>query len=237
MECGSVVRSKCPIGHAQSWRCGKGKPASCRACENEKKAREKKKEEEFLRQLKREKEQEEFASQMTKVEEELRQVREAAADARKSKEMAQSLEQRRRDLENAKRLVKSVPSATMTAGGAPAENHTPPGGALDTPVQPIVADATEPLHSQSEVQPPNSPSEADWDRQKRMENASNDAIDSLMEMTGLEEVKAQVLKIKAKIDTALRQGRNLKEERYGVVLLGNPGTGESQCSQHELNGS
>lgn len=193
--------------------------------------------EEFLRQQKREKEQEEFASQMTRLEDELRQVREAAADARKSKEMAQSLEQRRRDLENAKRLVTSVPSATMTAGGATVENHTPPEGALDTPVQPIVADATKPSHPESKLQPPNSPSEADWDRQKRMENASNDAIDSLMEMTGLEEVKAQVLKIKAKIDTAIRQSRNLKEERYGVVLLGNPGTGKHQCSQHELNGS
>ncbi len=45
-------------------------------------------------------------------------------------------------------------------------------------------------------------------------------------MTGLEEVKAQVLKIKARADTALRQNTNVKDERYGIVLLGNPGTGK-----------
>lgn len=44
---------------------------------------------------------------------------------------------------------------------------------------------------------------SEWDRQKRVDNGSNGAIDSLMEMTGLEEVKAPVLKIKATADTAL----------------------------------
>jgi hypothetical protein len=35
----------------------------------------------------------------------------------------------------------------------------------------------------------------------------------------------QVLRIKAKVDTSIRQGINLKKERLGLVLLGNPGTG------------
>lgn len=46
-----------------------------------------------------------------------------------------------------------------------------------------------------------------------------------MEMIGLEDVKAQVLKIKAKVETSIRQGNDLKNERLGLVLLGNPGTG------------
>ena len=50
-----------------------------------------------------------------------------------------------------------------------------------------------------------------------------------MEITGQEEVKAQVLKIKARADTALRQNTNMKDERYGIVLLGNPGTGKTRC--------
>ena len=224
MRCESVVRSRCPAGHAQNWRCGKGKPASCRACENEKKAREKELEEEFLRQQKREREQEEFASQMAKLEQELRQVREAAADARKSKEMEQALEQRRRDLQDAKRLVKFPTSIPITAAAATAKNLF---DRLITAAQPAVTESAEPSNSQSEPEPPTSPSEIEWDRQKRMENISNDAIDSLMEMTGLEEVKSQVLKIKARIDTAIRQNVNTKDERYGVVLLGNPGTGKS----------
>lgn len=44
-------------------------------------------------------------------------------------------------------------------------------------------------------------------------------------MIGLEDVKAQVLRIKAKVETSIRQGTDLKKERLGLVLLGNPGTG------------
>jgi hypothetical protein len=46
-----------------------------------------------------------------------------------------------------------------------------------------------------------------------------------MDMIGLEDVKSKVLKIKAKIDTVIRQGTDVKDERFGVTLLGNPGTG------------
>ena len=66
---------------------------------------------------------------------------------------------------------------------------------------------------------------AEWQRQKDQENATNPAIDAIMEMIGLEDVKNQVLKIKSKVDTALRQGTDMKKERLGLVLLGNPGTG------------
>lgn len=61
-----------------------------------------------------------------------------------------------------------------------------------------------------------------------MGNALNGAIDSLMKMTGIEEVKVQVLKIKVRADTALRQNMNMKDKRYGIVLLGNPGTGKTR---------
>jgi hypothetical protein len=67
----------------------------------------------------------------------------------------------------------------------------------------------------------------EWQRQKDQENASNPAIDKIMEMIGLEDVKSQVLRIKSKVDTSIRQGTDLKTERLGLVLLGNPGTGQS----------
>lgn len=70
-----------------------------------------------------------------------------------------------------------------------------------------------------------SPSKIEWQRQKDQENATNPAIDQIMEMIGLEDVKSQVLKIKSKVEIALRQGTDLKKERLGLVLLGNPGTG------------
>ena len=72
-----------------------------------------------------------------------------------------------------------------------------------------------------------SPSETEWKRQKELEGARNDAIDAMMKMTGLESIKEQLLRIKSKIDTAQRQNASVKAERFNIVFLGNPGTGQS----------
>ena len=51
------------------------------------------------------------------------------------------------------------------------------------------------------------------------------AISQLMELVGLEEVKAQVLAIKDKIQICGQQRVNLKKEKFHVIFQGNPGTG------------
>ena len=45
-----------------------------------------------------------------------------------------------------------------------------------------------------------------------------------MGLTGLKGVKAKILSIKAKLETVLPQGTDMKTERLGIVLLGNLGT-------------
>lgn len=72
-----------------------------------------------------------------------------------------------------------------------------------------------------------SPAKQDWEHQKRTLNARNDDIDSVMEMIGLEEVKTQILRIKAKIEVSIRQNSDMTEDRLNVVFLGNPGTGKN----------
>ena len=59
-------------------------------------------------------------------------------------------------------------------------------------------------------------SQQEWDRQKRVEGASNDAIDALVALTGLEDVKA-------KIETVRRQGTDMESERLSLALPGNLG--------------
>lgn len=76
-----------------------------------------------------------------------------------------------------------------------------------------------------------SPAEADWKHQKEYENANNEAIDSLCKMIGLESVKKEFLNIKARIDTAIRQGSDIKDQRFGAALLGNPGTGKTTVAR------
>ena len=58
-----------------------------------------------------------------------------------------------------------------------------------------------------------------------MDGVDNQHIDAIMEMTGLEKVKEQVLAIKDKIDMSARQDTSVRDERFHIVLLGNPGTG------------
>lgn len=58
-----------------------------------------------------------------------------------------------------------------------------------------------------------------------MGGQSNDALDSLVPMIGLERIKNIFLFIKSKVEVVLRQGADLSDERFSAALLGNPGTG------------
>ena len=92
------------------------------------------------------------------------------------------------------------------------------------------ADTTQSLASSYSSRQPfphkKSAAEQEWERRKCKEGASNDAIDELMELVGLEDVKEQVLAIQAKVETCKFQGTDLKKERFNIVFQGNPGTGE-----------
>ncbi|KAF9882882.1 hypothetical protein FE257_004919 [Aspergillus nanangensis] len=76
-----------------------------------------------------------------------------------------------------------------------------------------------------------SKAKADWDYQKSYYNSQSPEIDALMDMVGLESVKSKFLTIKAKVDTAVRQDVDLSRERFGTVLLGNPGTGKATVAR------
>lgn len=204
------------------------KPTSCRLCENEKLFQQKSLQEEFVRQQRREQKQRAHEAELTRLDEEIRTLRETIVDSQISKEMAQSLEQRKQDLEDARVLAGPSSRSSVNANDPPNARtpSVPCSGETVTSTNSIADDVRDSKEAGSQDEHTLSPSESEWDRQKRVDNASNSAIDSLMKMTGLEEVKAQVLKIKARADTALRQNTNMKDERYGIVLLGNPGTGK-----------
>ncbi|KAK8177442.1 P-loop containing nucleoside triphosphate hydrolase protein [Phyllosticta citrichinensis] len=71
----------------------------------------------------------------------------------------------------------------------------------------------------------------EWEYQKQYERASDRALDQLMDMIGLENLKEEFLTIKTKIDTAVRQGVAMNKERFGTALLGNPGTGKTTVAR------
>ncbi|KAF9525976.1 P-loop containing nucleoside triphosphate hydrolase protein [Crepidotus variabilis] len=77
-----------------------------------------------------------------------------------------------------------------------------------------------------------SQSKTEWERQKAVLGISNAAVDAIMGMTGLEDIKAHILALLAKIDVTKRQGASLKRERFNAVLLGNPGTGKTTVARY-----
>lgn len=64
-----------------------------------------------------------------------------------------------------------------------------------------------------------------WERMKNQGEMS-DALDRLMALEGLEDVKIQFLKIKATIDAARERKGCLRRRDLNMAFLGNPGTGK-----------
>lgn len=75
----------------------------------------------------------------------------------------------------------------------------------------------------------------EWESIKAEEGIDNEALNELMSMIGLESIKEEFLDIKSTMDTKLRQGVSLSEERLSCSLLGNPGTGKSLISPEKAN--
>lgn len=175
--------------------------------------------------------------EVAKVEEEIEQITQSIKDARLDSEQKAILAQKRLDLEAAQeRANRTQNSHQKDPLGMYNDDHPTPRNLplkISSQTSPGPATSTSGQHSKlrehikAAVEHNSSPSKTEWQRQKDQENAHNSAIDKIMEMIGLEDVKAQVLRFKAKVETSIRQGTDLRKERLGLVLLGNPGTGIS----------
>jgi len=101
-----------------------------------------------------------------------------------------------------------------------------------------------------------SPAAQEWARQKREHDQSNQYLDQLMSMVGLEEIKLHFLNVKAEIEAARRRdeeywvakgkkilkndvdkGPNTRNLNLNLVLMGNMGTGMIWCLIYGLRDS
>ncbi|KAI0597891.1 P-loop containing nucleoside triphosphate hydrolase protein [Biscogniauxia sp. FL1348] len=131
--------------------------------------------------------------------------------------------------------AKDVQSSKCNAG-PPQANPGKPSGDQASEAMSECGDDSEEIEAHSTsgdvpVSKKPSPAEEDWEHQKKYEGASNESLDKLMKMIGLESVKKQFLNIKTKVDTTIRQNTDLKDERFGAALLGNPGTGKTTVAR------
>lgn len=206
-------------------------PTSCRKCEKDAEKEERRKQKAFELKEQREKAEREYDEQMMRLNEQIELRKQAVRDERLAHERQAALQQRQKDLETATRLPNRHSLSPPQAPKQPEFiNRLPP---IKPEMQNSRSTESSRQATSSSTKPDSptvSPSKLEWERQKSVEKASNAAIDSLMDMVGLEVVKAQVLAIKAKIDVSQRQDSDVKDERFNISLLGNPGTGEARST-------
>ena len=229
MLCEHVLEFKCVKSHLQKYKCHTNQPRTCRICQRQDEGRQKELQEEVNRQAKRDQEQAEHAAKLAELDQQIRLVREKVADETAAEERAQALEQKKRDLDMARRLAQEPPNAAAkTKPEATNAQRVSSISEMATVTGPHIAGRQEKnaLMHRNEIEDMKYSPEREWDRQKRIDCDKNASIDALMNLTGLKDVKSKILGIKAKVETVQRQGTDMKNERLGVVLLGNPGTGK-----------
>ena len=205
------------------------RPLTCPKCDQEARALQQKQQKAFELQQKRNTEQREHARAIAKLEEQIELKVQARRDDQISKERADAIRQKTADLAVIKAQASRPVSSSSCLNANPQVLKQPLSHESKSLNKKSVTPSSHsrPAEQQSTLLCSKLSSEVKWQRQKDVENASNIAIDSMMEMIGLEDVKSQVLRIKAKVDATIRQTSGLKNERFNVSLLGNPGTGLS----------
>ena len=228
MECHKFVESVCSRSHRLSRPCFK-KDFTCRVCEAEDHRQEMKRQRDHKLEIEREIKQKEYARQLTELQDEIAHERRMLRLRSEQDEREKVLRQHQQDLENLRDTVKRTNDASIKG----------PSPTIAVDLASTIAathDATMSCAPNTDQTPAkdqnkagldnwNSSAGREWEHQKDFEGAHNEALDSLMAMVGLEDVKDKFLSIKSRIDTGIRQNIDMKEERFGAALLGNPGTG------------
>jgi hypothetical protein len=253
IRCQQIVEEYCPKGHLQSRKCYQPS-LPCRKCEREAAQAEEKRRKEFELQQKKESQLAEHERRLKDLQDKIDAEVQIVKDSQITQQRAQVLRQKQEDLKEAQNRATSAvaaassffsfipslsfsvsqpsqavpssngPASTPPAAGNSASSSAPVAGSHQPPNPPLQRSQTPPGNpATAKISSP----EAEWQRQKDVEGASSAAIDAVMDMIGLEDVKRQMLRIKDKIEVTQRQNTSLKDERFNVVLLGNPGTGET----------
>ena len=214
MECQEPVDSICLKKHKTKRPCHKSK-AACSTCAEEDRQQERIRKRNERLDAERDAKRAAYARQLAENQAELEHQKRILKDLREVEDSAKTLEQQKEDIASLKATAKHLEEQRQSSSTSP--KSTPTSKSPKKASQDAVADDEQDWSSAKQQ----------WQNFKRFEGAENDALDELMDMIGLEDVKDKFLSIKIEVDTAIRQGLDMANKRFGVSLLGNPGTGKS----------
>ncbi|KAJ4166175.1 hypothetical protein NW765_007402 [Fusarium oxysporum] len=205
IECFAKVERVCDKGHKTKVPCG-DKSKICVTCVKEYEDNQRRIKRDLELERKRQEQQDKYRLKLQKIEDETDHLRRAMKYESEEKKQADELKQKKEELESLRQADSNKKKMKTT------QKTSPP---------PQTAPQFDPISSAAK----------EWKNMKEVEGARNAALDKLMGMIGLESVKDQILSIKSAVDTKIRQGFSLGDERWSCSLLGNPGTGKTTVAR------
>ncbi|KAF5703877.1 NFX1-type zinc finger-containing protein [Fusarium mundagurra] len=205
IECFSKVDRTCDKGHKTKVPCG-DKSKSCATCTKEYEDNQRRIKRDLELERARQEAQDKYRLELQKIEDEIDHRRRTMKYESEEKKQADELKQKKEELEALRQAESNKKKMKATQKTSPPPQNAPH-------FDPISSAANE------------------WKNMKEAEGARNAALDKLMGMIGLESVKDQILSIKSTVDTKIRQGFSLGDERWSCSLLGNPGTGKTTVAR------
>jgi hypothetical protein len=198
MECQAIVATVCPKGHKFTRKCYDKAAVICRKCEATARAAERRRQRDHKLDQERSEKQEAYARKLAEIEHEIEHEKRLLKNQAEEEDRHNAILQKNQDLANLKARKSSalskpalvLPTVTMneTGGDTPKTQHTS-GSPRPSKSSPSDDKPTSKvIFSESEQSQPiwgTSEAKNDWEWQKQYEGAENEALDSLMAMTGL----------------------------------------------------
>ncbi|KAG0645114.1 NFX1-type zinc finger-containing 1 [Hyphodiscus hymeniophilus] len=214
MECPVLVQFVCPLKHRSQRPCSNSQ-AACTICAEEDRQRERIRKRNAQLDSERDTKRAAYALQLAENQAEIDHQRRILKDHREAEDSARVLEQKKQYLANLKVTTNNLEKQRQSG----AKPQATPASRLSR--NKVAAENEEDWSS----------AKKQWEHFKRYEGAANEALDDLMSMIGLEDVKDKFLAIKLEVDTAVRQDLDMSDKRFGASLLGNPGTGKTTVAR------
>ncbi|KAJ3994672.1 P-loop containing nucleoside triphosphate hydrolase protein [Lentinula boryana] len=223
---------------------GCSEPWACKQCDKLNKLARARQAKELESRQKRQQEEEDHLQKLKELEQIISEQQGLARDVELKKQRENELQQKAADVEEAKTFAARALSFVQQLGqqafrpilpnplNSPDRSQQPPAQTAPKSKNPAQPRSTVLTSKNGDKGKSSSKSELQWQYKKSVEGASNQDVEAIMKMTGLEEVKSEVLKILDNIEVKQRQGVRYDDERYNVAFLGNPGTGKTTVARH-----